>query len=394
MGAPKLSRNSRLLGFASMFTDISSDMIYPLLPFFITSVLGAPVFAVGLMESLGEFAVAVSGFLAGLYADAIGKRKRIIIAGYGASAVFKAFMAYVASWPQALFLRVLDRTGKGVRDVPRDALIGLSEPRENLGHAFGFRKMMDNIGAIIGPLAATAFVILFFDSSHTEESYRAIFLVSFIPAAVAVALLAFLKDNPTESTHPRKALADVLGIPGFRQFLFAGAVFSLGQFSVMFFLLRANEHLPLFLIPLSYLAYNVFYTIFAYPAGILSDRFGARNSMVAAMLCFLLSLVIIGFFPSSLTVFASFALLGLFMAIAETAPQVFLVRVMPKTHYSSAIGSYKGVLGIVALPANLIAGILWTVPFFSVPSAFLFSIATTVIAVLSLVFLVDGNNVR
>ncbi|HID73221.1 TPA: MFS transporter, partial [Candidatus Micrarchaeota archaeon] len=221
-----VSRNSKLLGTASMLTDVSTEMIYPLLPFFLTDILFAPVFVIGLMASLGEFTVAVMGFLSGMYSGAIGKRKAIIITGYSASAIFKGFLALVTSWPQVVFLRVLDRAGKGIRDVPRDALIGLSEPKSNLGRAFGFRKLMDNIGAILGPLAATAFVILFFNSVHTEESYRTLFLLAVIPAALAVAVLLFLRDPKTEKSASVKILTDVFRVPNFRQFMMAGVVFS------------------------------------------------------------------------------------------------------------------------------------------------------------------------
>ncbi len=383
-----VSRNSKLLGTASMLTDISTEMIYPLLPFFLTDVLFAPVLVIGLMESLGEFTVALVGFLSGMYSDSVGKRKRIIIAGYSASALFKGFLAVVTSWPEVIALRILDRTGKGMRDAPRDALIGLSEPKENLGKAFGFRKFMDNMGAILGPLIATFFVILFFNSVHSEESYRTLFLVAVIPAALAVLALLFLKDRKTEKSPPKRILTDVFNIPNFRQFMIAGIVFSVGQFSILFFLLRANEYLPLFLIPLTYLAFNVFYTIFAYPAGLLSDRLGARNALIVAMACFLVTLIGVGFFPSLPVLFFAFALLGLFMAIADTAPQVFLIKVVPKERYAGAIGSYKGIMGLTALPANLLAGILWTIPLFSVPSAFTFSIATTVLAMVVLVMLV------
>ncbi|MFH1394482.1 MAG: MFS transporter [Candidatus Micrarchaeota archaeon] len=383
-----VSRNSKLLGIASMLTDISTEMIYPLLPFFLTDILLAPVFVIGLMESLGEFTAAAFGFLSGVYSDSIGKRKRLILTGYGASAAFKGFLALVTAWPQVILLRVLDRAGKGIRDVPRDALIGLSEPKDNLGKAFGFRKFMDNIGAILGPLAATAFVILFFNSVHTEESYRTLFLIAVIPAVLAIAALFFLTDPHTEKTPSIKILTGVFNIPNFRQFMVAGIVFSVGQFSILFFLLRANEYLPLFLIPLSYLAFNVFYTIFAYPAGVLSDKLGARNALVLAMLCFLATLFGIGFFPSMLVIFVAFALLGLFMAIAETAPQVFLVKTVPAAHYASAIGSYKGILGLTALPANLLAGVLWTMPLFGIPSAFILSIITTALAIVMLLVLV------
>ena len=139
-----LSRNTKILGVASFLVDVSSEMIFPLLPFFLTVILGAPVFAVGLMESLGGLAVALTAILAGFYSDKIGKRKKIIVFGYGLSALSKTFLVIVTSWIQVILIRILERFGKGIRDTPRDALIGLSETKSTLGRAFGFRKFMDN----------------------------------------------------------------------------------------------------------------------------------------------------------------------------------------------------------------------------------------------------------
>lgn len=384
-----VSANTRLTGIASLLVDVSSEMIFPLLPFFLTNILLAPVFVIGLLESLGEVTLALVSFLSGIYSDRIGKRKGIIVGGYAASAVFKAFLPFVTSWPQVAVIRMLDRAGKGARVVPRDALIGMSEPKENLGHAFGFRKMMDNIGAILGPLIATFFIIFFFNNSNSEESYRALFAIAIVPAVLAMLFLAFIKDPKSNGNHQTKRiLLDVFKIPNFKQFMLSGAVFSLGQFSIMFFLLRANEFMPLYLIPLGYLSFNIFYTIFSYPAGILSDKFGARKALIFAMLCFIASIMCIGFFPSMVVIFISFALLGLFMAIADTAPQVFLTSSLPQDHYASAIGSYKGITGLTSVPANLLAGLLWTIPIFSVPATFIFSIITSVLGILCLVLLV------
>lgn len=385
-----ISRNTKILGFASFLVDMSSEMIFPLIPFFLTVILGAPVFAVGLMESLGESVVAITTLASGFYSDKIGKRKRIIVAGYGLSALFKGFLAIVTSWPQVIFLRVLERIGKGMRITPRDALIGMSETRATLGKAFGFRKFLDNVGAVLGPFLAALLIALLFGNQHSEEAYRSIFLIAVIPAVLAVIALIFVKDRPSKTESPKIAFQHIFSNAKVRNFIIVMSFMYLGVFSLMFFLIRAGEFMALFLIPIAYMAYNISYTIFSMPSGIMADKFGARKSLLFSMLLFLAALAGFAFYPSVAVVFAMFIILGWFMAIAKTAPQVFLIKHMKNNNFASAIGSYKGLTGIAALPANLFAGFLWTVTLFSVPATFVFSIVTTVIAiVLLLIFVRD-----
>ena len=161
-----------------------------------------------------------------------------------------------------------------------------------------------------------------------------------------------------------------------------------GQFSVMFFLLRANDFLPLVLIPVVYLAYNVFYTLFSMPAGLLSDRFGARKTLIIGMFLFFLATTAIVFFPSTPILFVSLGFLGLFLALAESAPQIFLLRSISPNYFASAIGAYKGVVGMIALPANLIAGALYTFTVFASPATFVFSIFSAILGIILMVFLV------
>ena len=385
-----ISRNTKILSVASFLVDVSSEMIFPLLPFFLTVILSAPVFAVGLMESLGGLAVALSAILAGFYSDKIARRKNIIIFGYGLSAVFKAFLAVVTSWPQVVILRVLERVGKGARDTPRDALIGLSETKETLGRAFGFRKFFDNAGGVIGPILAAFFIAFLFANEHSEPAYRTLFLIAVIPAALAVVALFFLRDKPSKAEAPRMAFEHILSNTKVRNFIIVMAFLYFGVFSMMFFLLRASDYMALIMIPIVYLAYNVSYTVFSFPSGMMADKFGARKTLLFAMLLLLLALAGVSFFPSLMILFFMFIVLGWFMAIVKTAPQVFIVNRMGENNYASAIGSYRGLTALAAFPANLIAGLLWTIPLFGVPGTFVFSIATTAIAiVLLLVFVRD-----
>ena len=382
-----ISRNTKLLSIASFLTDVSSEMIYPLFPFFLSNVLAAPAFILGLMESLGEFAQSATSFFSGLLSDKSGERKKFIISGYAISAVLKLFLIFITSWPQMILFRILERAGKGVREAPRDALIGLSEEKGKLGLAFGFRQMLDNFGAILGPLLATLFLAVLAGNGVSEEAYREIFSYAFIPAVLAVVILVFIKDRVTEKTPAKEILKGVFNIPRFRQFLIANSIFFIGQISVLFFLLRSNDFVPLVLIPVVYLAFNIFYTLSSVPAGLLSDRIGARKTIIIGMFLFLLSLIGFVFFTSTIQIFISFALLGLFMAISKTAPQALLVKVVDEKYYASAIGAYKGLSGVIALPANLIAGALYTITIFGSPATFVLPIVTTIVGIISMIFL-------
>jgi MFS family permease len=383
-----ISRNTKLLSFASFLTDVSSEMIYPLFPFFLSNVLAAPAFILGLMESLGEFTLSLTSFFSGLFSDRSGRRKKFIISGYSISATLKVFLIFITSWPQMILFRILERAGKGIRDAPRDALIGLSEEKNKLGLAYGFRQMLDNFGAILGPLLATIFLAILTSNGISEAAYREIFSFAVIPAVLAVAVLAFIKDKETPKTPAKEILKDVFHVPRFKQFLIANSIFFLGQISILFFLLRANDFIPLVLIPVTYLAFNIFYTLSSMPAGMLSDRIGPRKSIIIGMVLFLLSLIGFVFFPSTIIIFVSFALLGLFMAISKTAPQTLLVRLVDERYYASAIGSYKGLAGTIALPANLIAGLLYTITIFGSPATFTLPILTTIVGIFAMIFLV------
>ncbi len=384
----QLSKNTKLLSISSFLGDISSEMLYPLLPIFLTQMLLAPAYAIGLMESLAEAALSISGFFAGARSDQTGKKKGLVLSGYFLSAAAKASLIAVVAWPQVLAIRVIDRAGKGVRETPRDALIVRSEDPSVVGRAFGFRKMLDNTGAIIGPLLATFLLTIFYSDVHSLESYKSIFMIAFVPAILAAAIIFFVTDKQSKPQHLNLLLKDVIRTNGTLPFLLISSLFALGQFSIMLFLLRAGEYLPVILLPVVYLAYNVLYTISSLPAGILADRIGSRNTLLAGVSFFLLALVICGVFPSSSSMFLVFGLLGIFMAVNKTAPQILLSKLVHPRAYATALGSYKGVLGLIALPANLIAAVFWTTTFHGVPVPFVFSIATTSLAIILLLVIV------
>ncbi len=381
-----LSRDTKLLGLNSFLTDASTEMIVPLLPLFITQTLGASALILGLIEGWAELSVSIMDMASGRLSDKFRRRKPFVIFGYGLSAATKPLFAFAASWPQMFLFRFLERMGKGIRRVPRDAIIASEEKGRNLGKAFGFRKMMDSAGAMLGPILATILIIYFGGSMPQGELYRTIFLLAVIPAAIGVALLFLVKEKKEELAKI-KTSAKVIS-KDFSRFLMVAAFFSLAQMGIVFFILKASEFLPLVMIPIAYLAYNAIYTVFAMPAGILTDSIGPKKMLAFAYLLFAAVCVLFAFFSGYIMALILFALLGIFMAVMQTTPRVYLVQVAPGNKYATAIGTYQGVTGLLLFPANLIAGALWHVEIAGAHLPFLISAAIAVLAAVALLIFV------
>jgi len=355
-----LSRNTKLLGGVSFLNDASSEMLEPIVPLFMVNVLGASAFIVGMLEGWTEIIVAIMRYLSGWFSDKYRSRKKPILFGYALSTIMKTSFALTATWPQFFAAKTVERVGKGIRTPPRDALIGESEPGSRLGAAFGFRKMMDATGAIMGPLIA-AFLLFFFSGMGEEAIYRTIFIIAVVPAAFGVLVLFLVRERSEQMERmvdTKKMFNGEL-----KGFMLVAALFSIGQVGTAFFILRSSELLPLVMIPISYLAYNMVYAATAIPMGIMTDRVGPKKMMISAYLFFALGCLVFAFTDSALTAFAGFALLGLFIAIIETTPRVYIVETVPGHRYASAIGAYQGITGVLLLPANIIAGLFWGVMF-------------------------------
>jgi MFS family permease len=381
-----LSRNTKILGLNSFLTDVSTEMMVPLLPFFITQTLGAPAIILGLIEGWAEVSVSILDMISGWLSDKMKRRKPMVIFGYALSAFAKPLFSLATTWPQLFVFRFVERMGKGIRRVPRDAMIGAAENKDQLGKAFGFRKMMDSGGAMLGPIIAT-FILFYFGGEMPEsEIYRTIFLLAFIPAIIGVALLFLVKEKKEElakiSSSARVVSKD------FSHFLLVAAFFSIAQMGIVFFILKSGEVLPLIMIPIVYLAYNAAYTVFSMPAGILTDALGPKRMLTAAYFLFAVICILFAFFNSAVLVLFLFALLGLFMAIMQTTPRVYLVETAPGHKYATAIGTYQGVTGLLLLPANLLAGALWEVQIAGAHLPFILSAAIAILAMLALILFV------
>src|SRR5206468_2298673 len=270
-----LTANVVILGVVSLFTDISSEMILPILPFFLIQVLGANALIVGIEEGFSDSVVSFMKILSGRFSDIAGKRKRFVGAGYALSTVMKTLFPFARSWPEFIGLRIVERTGKGVRDAPRDALLTESTPPETRGKAFGFHRSMDTAGAIAGPIITLGLLATVATGLSREGAYRLILLLAAIPALVSVLVILFVREpsrTPTQSQPLRVAFR---GIPKpLLVFLGIASLFSFADFSYVFLLLRAGTLFDPTEAILLYVLYNVVYAAHAFPAGILSDRVG------------------------------------------------------------------------------------------------------------------------
>lgn len=353
-----MPRNVVVAGAVSLLTDASSEMIVPVLPLFLTTVLGAPVAAVGLIEGVAESTASVLRVFSGWLSDRAGKRKPLILAGYGLSNLTKPLLALAVAWPHVLALRFADRFGKGVRGAPRDALIADSVDASVRGRAFGFHRTMDTTGAAIGPLLAAATLAL----THGET--RAVFWLASVPGVAAV-LVAWwlLRDRPAapmDVDAPRLGFRD-LGKP-FALFTAVSTLFALGNSSDAFLILRAEDAgMAVAAIPLAYFAFNVVYAALATPMGILSDRWGRRPLLAAGYLVF--ALVYVGFAvaPGALAVGALFLAYGLYYALTDGVARALVADVVPAPLRATAMGTFSTATGLALLPASLIAGALWQV---------------------------------
>lgn len=378
-----LSPNVVVAGLVSLFTDISSEMIVPVLPLFLAGTLKAPAGAIGLIEGIAESTASILKVFSGWLSDRAGRRKPLMLAGYGFSNAIKPLFGFAGSWTQVLAIRFADRFGKGVRGAPRDALIADSTTKENRGKAFGFHRAMDTAGAAIGPLSA------FWIVNRFEGNYRAVFFWSALPGLIAVLLLIlFLREKKPESGSARE-----LPHLGFRAldrkfafFTLAATAFALGNSSDAFLILRAqNLGMAPAIIPLAYFSFNATYSLLSLPLGSLSDRLGRRPVLVAGYIVF--AVIYLGFAVASRSVHAwiLFVAYGLYYAATEGIQKAYIADLVAPGQRGTAIGTFNALTGLAALPASLVGGFLWQA--FGPAATFLYGSALAALATILLLAL-------
>src|SRR6266704_1171493 len=311
-----LTANVVVLGFVSLFTDVSSEMILPILPFFLIQVLAANALIVGLVEGVAESVGTFSKIFSGRLSDSAGKRKRFVAAGYGLSTAMKVLFPFAQSWPEFLGMRVLERTGKGIRDAPRDALLTESTPAETRGKAFGFHRSMDTSGAIAGPIITLVLLTTFGAAMTVEGSYRMILLLAAIPAVISVLIVMFVKEPVREPSPPKPLRVTFRGIPRpLLVFIGIASLFSLADFSYAFLLLRAvpqsGTQQAIVQAILLYVLFNIVYAANAFPAGILSDRVGRKPVVLVGYVLFVAMAVLLAVSTALIVLIVGFVLYGL-----------------------------------------------------------------------------------
>jgi MFS family permease len=399
-----------LLGWVSFFTDTASEMIYPLMPLFLTRVLGAGAMSIGVIEGVAEAVNSVLKIWSGRLADKTDAPRRLVIAGYGLSSAMRPFIGAATSWTQVLGLRFLDRLGKGIRGAPRDAMLAVFASASNRGRVFGFHRAMDHAGAVIGPLIASAFLFVY------PDAYRPLFAVTIIPGIIAMLILfrvpeaapryASTRNPPRQDFGEANAVrqpasarnkgdggsASLAALPGgFYRAVAVILIFSFGNASDAFLLLRMGDlGVAAFWIPLLWSAIHVVKSASSVIGGTLSDRFGRPTLIALGWLVYALVYGAFGAFENTAVVVIAFLTYGLYFGLTEGVEKAWVADLSPANVRGTAFGIYNAVLGCGSLAASLLFGAIWTRV--SPPAAFYTGAALAAAATMLLYFLFSPDS--
>lgn len=348
-----------VLGIASFFTDISTEMVYPLLPIYLTTVLHAGVAVLGIIEGVAESIASLLKVFSGYISDRVGKRKSLAIFGYGMSWVGKICFYFAAGWQLIFTGRLVDRIGKGLRTAPRDALIADSTPGKKRGRAYGLHRAMDTLGAFVGVLAA----IFLIKSRHVN--YRNIFLLSIVPAFIGWLILFRVKESLAKTKTGLPFKASFSGLPGkLKRFLFFSFIFSLGNSSNQFLLLKVQRDTgSIVKVLVAYLIFNLTYGVFSYPAGKISDFIGQKKVLIAGYLIYGIVYWVFAL-PGHYGIFFFISVLGIYgfyMALTDGVEKSLVSQLSSEDIRGSVLGMHACLTGIGLLPASILAGFLWKV---------------------------------
>ncbi len=355
----KIPRPVLFLGLVSFFNDLSSEMIYPIVPIFLTSVLHTPIPVIGLIEGTAEATAAITKFLFGAYSDYMQKRKPFVIGGYSFGAISKLLTGLAYTWPLVLFARFIDRLGKGMRTAARDSLLLDNTQKHNKGFIFGFHRAFDSLGAVIGPLLALGLLALL------KENIRLTFFIAFIPAVIAVALLFFFvketKKTKTERKFHFKNLKWSLIDTRLKLFLVVSFLFAAGNSSDAFLLLRAKDlGLTTTLVVLAYVLYNISQTVFATPLGKLSDKIGAKKVFSGGLIIFAIVYLFFGLIKTANFLWILFPIYGIYIAATDGVSKAYISEFIESSESGTYFGAYYTITAIGTFIASFAGGLIWS----------------------------------
>jgi MFS family permease len=356
-GAGGTRKNIFFLGLVSFFNDFASEMIYPLLPLFLTIVLKAGAASLGVIEGVAETTASLLKFLSGYWSDKYRRRKPIFASGYALSNAVRPLMGLAGSWWHVLLLRFSDRIGKGIRTAPRDALMADSAQESKRGLVFGFQRAMDNAGSIMGPLAAALLLPLL------NNDLRTLFFLSAIPGVLAlVVVFFFVREVKPKKSPERMTIKDGLrGVDGnFRYYLLVVLFFTLGNSSDAFLLLRAsNAGIPEALIPILWMVLSIVKAVTGIPGGYISDKIGRKKVIISGWVVYAAIYVAFAFVTTSTGIWVLFGLYGIYFGLTEGAERALVADLVGEDRRGTAYGLFNLTVGIAALPSSVIFGVIW-----------------------------------
>jgi MFS family permease len=380
-----LTKNTFLLALTSLFADISTEMLYPILPVFLTQNLKANGSIVGIIEGVAETTQNIVQGFSGWLSDKWQKRKGIALVGYILAAISKPFIGLATSWPVVLGARFMDRFGSGTRSAPRDALIAASADEKNRGKAFGLEGVGDNLGAFIGPLIAVMLLFLM------KTDIRSVFYLAVIPGGLAVLMILSVREK--ESTIKSKVKIDLSYrqfSASYRKYLLVTALFGIGNSSNAFLILHTKDlGISFKNTILIYAVFNLLAALISYPAGNLSDKLGRRNILIISFTIFLITYTGFAFTKNLWVIAGLFCLYGLYQGIFRSVGKAMAADFVPPNLRASGIGWYSTMVGLSGLVASIVAGQLWDKVSHS--AVFLYGAAFSFLGIISLAVLFPGN---
>ncbi len=384
MNQREIKKTVRIFALASFLNDLGSDMIYPIWPLFVTSVLGAPMSALGFIDGLGEAIVSISQAVSGYVSDRIRKRKVFVWTGYLFGSLSRVGYAMSSVWQHLIPFRILDRAGK-IRSAPRDAIIA-DISTKNRGENFGLLRAMDNLGAVCGIIICILFFRLL--------GYRNLFLLAAIPSVIgALLIFCFIKEKKLSKIRIYKGLSLKDLDKNFKLFLLLSSIFALGSFSYSFLLIYAKEFgFQTTFVPVLYLVFTAVASIFSIPFGKLSDKIGRKRVLMLSYIFWGLVCLSFIFLRSHLAIILTFVLYGLHKGSLEPVQKTFVSELSPTKYKASGLGVFQMVVGLCALPASLIAGILWDEVSIFIP--LYFSLSLTIISLAMLIFVKENGSYK
>jgi MFS family permease len=353
-----LPRPIWLLGWVSFFTDIASEIVYPLLPIFLTRVLGAGAMSLGVIEGIAEAANSALKIWSGRLADRTGRPKRLVLAGYGLASAMRPLIAITTSWSQVLAVRFADRLGKGIRGAPRDAMLAAFAGGSNRGLVYGFHRAMDHAGAVLGPLLASLFLYFY------PGQYRTLFALTIVPGVIVIVILLTVPEVSTRKTANASASTRIRisALPrDLYRVLVVILIFSLGNASDAFLLLRLTDlGVATFWIPLLWSALHVVKSSTSVVGGQLSDQLGRRHVIALGWMVYAAVYSAFALFDTTGVVVPVFLVYGLYFGLTEGVEKAWVADLSPSSARGTAFGVYNAVLGLGGLAASLLFGAVWT----------------------------------